>query len=241
MFADPKGERMGLADDIRLLRNRALADLHAAHDYYGDTKLAWQILRKAILSGKIVNPAKKNTVTGTVTNLGTLVVKSRNYVAVQLAESTFQQFISIFEAFFADFMRLWLQANPLSLGQKDIKFRDVLEAPDKDAITLSVVNKEINRVAYGSPKDWFEYLESRCQLGLPTEHDIQLFSEAKASRDILVHNQGVVNAIYKEKAGDVRHYAIGDRIEIPDVYHRRTLELIRKMVTDISDTAITKA
>ena len=36
---------MALADDIRVLRDRVLADLNAAHDYYADTKIAWQIVR----------------------------------------------------------------------------------------------------------------------------------------------------------------------------------------------------
>ena len=32
---------MALADDIRALRDRVLADLNAAQDYYTDTQIPW--------------------------------------------------------------------------------------------------------------------------------------------------------------------------------------------------------
>ena len=35
---------MALADDIRTLRDRVLAELNAAHDYYEETKTAWDIV-----------------------------------------------------------------------------------------------------------------------------------------------------------------------------------------------------
>ena len=54
----------------------------------------------------------------------------------QLAQATFQQFISIFENFFFDFLRLWLQAYPQNLFGKKLDFKAAWEAPDKDAITL---------------------------------------------------------------------------------------------------------
>jgi hypothetical protein len=34
---------MVLAGDIQMLRDRVLADLNKSHDYYTDTKLAWDI------------------------------------------------------------------------------------------------------------------------------------------------------------------------------------------------------
>ena len=39
---------MALPDDIQALRDRVLADLDAAHDYYADTKIGWDLVRQAI-------------------------------------------------------------------------------------------------------------------------------------------------------------------------------------------------
>ena len=89
---------MALVDDITALRDRVLADLNAAHDYYTDTTIAWEIVRRYIAAGQTVSI--RNMTTGTITTHADLSTKSRGYVAEQLAEATFHQFIAIFENYF---------------------------------------------------------------------------------------------------------------------------------------------
>jgi hypothetical protein len=229
---------MALADDIRVLRDRVLADLNGAHDYYTDTKIAWDIVRQGIAAGHTFSI--RNMTTGSVTTQADLASKARGYVAEQLAEATFQQFISIFENFFLDLLRLWLMAYPQSLSGRKVDFQAVLDAPDKHAITLLVVNKELNDVLYDRPTNWFRYLEDRANVGCPTPDEIDRIAEAKASRDVLAHNRGVANKTYESKAGRLARYKDGERIDLPEHYHRETWELIRKVITDTSNAAIAK-
>jgi hypothetical protein len=229
---------MALADDIRALRDRVLADLNGAHDYYTDAKIAWDTVRQVIAAGRTF--FIRNTATGTVTTHADLGGKARGYVAEQLAEATFQQFISIFENFFLDLLRLWLMAYPQSLSGKKVDFQAVLDAPDKHTITLLVVNKELNEILYDRPTGWFKYLEDKAHLGSPLPDEIDRIAEAKATRDVLVHNRGVANKTYESKAGRLARYKDGERIDIPEQYHRETWELIRKVVTDLSNAAIAK-
>lgn len=229
---------MALANDIRALRDRALADLHGAHDYYTDTKIAWDIVGNFIAAGRTFSI--RNMTTGTMTTQAELASKARGYVAEQLAEATFQQFISIFEYFFLDLLRFWLMAYPQSLSGKRLVFQAVLDAPDKDAITLEVVNKELNDVLRDRPTGWFKYLEDRVKLGCPTPDEIDRIAEAKASRDVLVHNRGVASKTYESKAGSLARYKNEQRIDIPEHYHRETWELLRKVITDTSSAAMAK-
>ena len=230
---------MALADEIRELRNHVLADLAVAYDYYTDTKIAWRIVQNVIAAGHTINI--RNMTTGTVTTQAELAAKARGYVAEQLAEATFQQFISIFENYFFDLLRLWLTAHPLGLGKKMVDLKTILEQPDKDAIIGLVVKKELNEVLYDRPTGWFAYLEDKVKLGCPKTSEIERFAEAKASRDVFVHNKGIATKIYESKAGDLARFRDGERIGVPDHYHRETWELICKIVTDISDSAIAKA
>jgi hypothetical protein len=229
---------MAVASDIQALRDRVLADLAAAHDYYADTKIGWDIVRRFIAADNTF--AIQNKTTGTVTTQADLAGKSRGYVAEQLTEATFQQFISIFENFFFDILRLWLVAYPQSLGGKKLDFQAVLDSPDKDAITLLVVTKEVNDILYDRPAGWFKYLDDKARLGCPTPDEIDKIAEAKASRDVLAHNRGVASKTYESKAGKFARYKDGQRIDIPEDYHRQTWELLRKVVTDISNAAIAK-
>jgi hypothetical protein len=184
---------MSLADDIRALRDRVLSDLNAAHDYYTDTTVAWDIVRGAIAAGHTFSI--RNLTTGTVTTQIDLAGRSRGYVAEQLAEATFQQFIAIFENYFFNLLRLWLTAFPQNLAGRKVDFRAVLDAPDKDSITAVVVGKELNELLYERPGEWFGYLNERAKLGCPTPDEIERLAEAKASRDILAHSRGVANKI----------------------------------------------
>jgi hypothetical protein len=230
---------MALSDDLQTLRDQALADLAAAHDYFTDTKIAWRLVHKVIAAGHTITI--RNTSTGTFTTQAELAAKSGGYVTVQLTEATFQQFISIFEQSYFDLLRLWLTAYPQSLGKKMVDFKTILEQPDKDAITGLVVRKELNEVLYERPTEWFTYLEDKAKLGCPTQDEIERIAEAKASRDVLVHNKGIANKIDESKAGKLARFHEGDRISIPEHYHRETWELIRKVVSDVSSAAIAKA
>ncbi len=230
---------MALSDDILTLRDQVPAELVAAHDYYTDTKIAWQMVHKMILAGHTVTI--RNMTTGTVTTQVELATKARRYVTEQLPEATFQQFISVFEDFYFNLLRLWLTAYPQSLGKKTVDFKTILELPDKDAITGLVVRKELNEILYDRPTEWFAYLEDKAKLGCPTANEIERISEAKASRDVLVHNGGIANKIYESKAGNLARFHEGDRISIPEHYHREIWELVRKVVSDVSNAAIAKA
>jgi hypothetical protein len=229
---------MALADDIRAIRDRALADLNAAHDYYADTKSAWRFVQRIVQAGEVFSI--RNTATGNLTTQADLAGKARGYVKTQLAEATFQQFISIFEGYFSDLLCLWLTAYPRSLIAKKVDFEAILDAPDKDAITLLVVNEEVNKILRDRPAGWFAYFEDKAKLGCPAPGDIESIAEAKASRDLLVHNRGVANRTYALKAGKLARYRDGQRIEIPEHYHRDAWELIRKVVTDMSSAAVAK-
>ena len=91
---------MPLAGDIQALRDRVISELNAAHDYFTDTKVAWDLVGDSIAAGNTFSI--ENKATGTVTNQTSLAGKARGYVAKQLTEATFQQFITIFENFFFD-------------------------------------------------------------------------------------------------------------------------------------------
>jgi len=229
---------MALADDLQALRDAALEDLNAAHDYYAETTYAWRVLHNSIAAGRKFTI--RSTITGTVSSQAQVAAKARRYIQGQLPEATFQQFLSIFESFFFDLLRLWLLAFPQNLFGKTVDFKAVHEAPNKETVTLLVIEEELNRVLYKPPRGWFAYLEERVKLGCPTADEIDRVVEAKASRDVLIHNRGIAGKIYESKAGQRARVKSGERIEISEQYHRENWELLRKVVTDIANAAVAK-
>lgn len=132
-------------------------------------------------------------------------------------------------------------AYPASLSKKQVDFSEILAAPDMAAVTELVVNKEVSERSYERPERWFEYLQSKVKLRAPTLDEIERIAEAKATRDVLVHNRGLINKNYLSKAATRARRQPGDKIDVPEQYHQDTFQLIRKLVVDISEGAIGKA
>ena len=103
------------------------------------------------------------------------------------------------------------------------------------------MDKELNELKYERVEDWFAYFEKLAKLGYPTADEVQRLAEIKAARDILVHNKGIVNAIYLSKAGNHARFKDGERLEVPEQYHRASWETIKQVVRELSNAAVKKA
>ncbi len=185
---------MSLGVEIQDLSNRIQADLMAAHDDYHHTRLSWRLLRAQARRG--IRFTVRNLITGTTVNEKLLMDLSGHYESILLAESVFQHFIALFEDFVFEFLRLWLAAHPAGIPNKERKPVDlatVIDAPDREAILRAVIDRELNALKYERPTAWFRYINDRVKLGVPTDEQLERFAEAKATRDILAHNRGVVN------------------------------------------------
>lgn len=230
---------MPLADDLRALRDRTLADLAAAHDYFFFTEAAWNVVRQAVTA--LPPFSVQNLLTGTALSGAELAARGSGYVSGSLTEATFQQFLATFEAFVGDLLRLWLTAFPRGIGGKSVKLEDALDAGDLHTLIAHLVEHEIAEVTYKSTRSVFQYLDRRLGLTLPAAADIDRLAEAKATRDVLVHNRGVADAEYLVKAGALARHPAGERVEVPKPYHRATWELTLKLVAEVADAAAAKA
>lgn len=229
---------MGLAETISQLRADAIAALDRSHDYYVHTKIAWRLVQRMVRQGHRVTI--RNRTTGTTTTETQLASQAQEYVTGYLASATLQDFVAVFERFVLDFISAWLTAHPKSLAGKQLKFRTVLDSQDKDEVVAAVVQDEVVGIAYGPVGEWFRYIEKIAQLGCPSKGEIERIAEIKATRDLLVHNNGVVNAIYVAKSGVRARSSAGERIDVPEWYHRESWELMRQVISDVAGAAIAK-
>ena len=230
---------MALADDIRRIRDRVTTALVATHDHYTDTRWVWQRLSDDIAKGQIFSYI--NPVTNTATTQTELLARISNYSTERIAEVTLLSFVTIFEAFFTDFLRAWLRAYPRNLlSSEPVPVNVILESSDKAAMTDFLIDRAVVGVLYRKPADWFAYIEQRLKLGCPTADEIARLAEAKATRDVVMHNQGVVNEVYIAKSGAHARHPLGEFIDVPDPYLNDVWELLLKIVADLADAVVAK-
>lgn len=230
---------MGMADDITGLSKSTSAALIESHDYYTHTKRVWRLVQQTAKEGRRFTI--RNLITGTAVNERSLAKLAHRYVTDYLAAATFQHFVALFEDFFFDLLRLWLSSYPGSLSNRQVPFDSVLKAADKAAIVQEVVEKELNELRYKRLTDWFAYLEKVVKLGCPTSDEIERLAEFKATRGILAHNRGIANATYVSKSGRLARSKAGEKLEIPEPYHRESWELVSKVVKDLAVAAAKKS
>jgi hypothetical protein len=231
---------MPLSEDIRRLGANGVASLDAAFDYYGHDRGLWRLLRAAVLrEGRTFTIRNRDT--GTSVSELDLLRLTQGYVTDYLASATLQQFVSAFEAFVFDLLRLWLEAHPQSMGKKQVAVEDILGLPDKVAVIGFIAEREVDAVKYKRLSEWFKELDTLVKLGCPSPDDVEQLAEIKASRDVLVHNRGVVNATYLNKAQGRARFALGEKIDVPQAYLRHSWTLIRKVIGDVATAAAQKA
>lgn len=233
---------MTLAEQILELSDRIQSELTAARDYLEHTKAVWRLVEELAAQGQAVEFPLP--LTGTVMTAVDMASHAEVYVGRYLNESLLQHLIALFEDFLFELLRLWLTTYPAGIPNKDRKPVDlatVIEAPDRASILQTVIDRELNALKYERPSAWFRYLNERVKLGVPTDEQVERFTEAKASRDILAHNRGVVNATYLEKSGPLARYAIGQRLEIPEPYLHDAWDGIRSMAGDLVASAVARA
>jgi hypothetical protein len=229
---------VAIADDIRVITDDALRNLDALHDYFEHSKLVWDSFRTGVSAGLVLTHT--NAVTGTTLDHTGLVAVSPRYQRDYLIPFTFRQFVSEFESFFFAFLARLMRHNPWPFKNSQVPFETVLRAKDRDEVIDGVIAKQLNDVKYENVREWFKFLEGTMALGCPTADEIDAVAELKATRDILEHNDGVVNETYARKTGKLARYPVGEVVELDDDYHLAGWRLVRKIAVEMGAAALVR-
>jgi hypothetical protein len=227
---------VAIAGEIDELARRTKHDLDDLHNFGVHNDLIWTQFKHWVDAGNALT--SENVRTGTKVTERVLIRRYARYRRIYLQGLGFVQITTVLEAFVFDFLRLLLTNDTRHLAQrKQIEVGVVLAAVDKDAIVWLIVERELNELKYDRPKAWFDYMNKIVNLGCPTEDQIERVAEMKAARDLIIHNSGIVNAIYLDKAGSKARYALGETVVIDRAYFDDGWALAQRLVDDIAVAA----
>lgn len=147
-----------------------------------------------------------------------------------------QHQVAVFESMFFDTLRTVLIAQPIRLPSKrQVEYGVIVSAADKDQIISMLVDRELNELKYKPVADWFAYVTKLVSDICISDQDLGQIAEAKATRDFLVHNAGVVNETYRQKAGAFSRGNLGERISVAGNYTRDTWQLLARVLVTVID------
>ncbi|TEU19594.1 MAG: hypothetical protein E3J21_03310 [Anaerolineales bacterium] len=156
--------------------------------------------------------------------------------AVATTEDYLTQILTIILRWFPHKLKLAVTG---SQTERKIDLDLVLEAQKMDDLFARIIERRLISVFYGSPQRYFDYIQSVLAFELSDEVKIS-YAEVKATRDLLVHNSGIVNQVYLKKAGSRARVPEGETIPLDDQYFSESIRCMKRVVTKVYSGCLDK-
>jgi len=156
--------------------------------------------------------------------------------------SVFTFVVAQFEGFLSDVIKSFLKYDTRRIKtniqginhNRKIDISEIIDSENKDCIIDLIIEKELIAIFYASPQKLKEYLEKA--LGVEVEEPFWTnWIEFKATRDLIVHNHGLINEVYLQKVGDNARGASGEKIKVDINYFNGALADIKSLIGRISN------
>ncbi|MCK4798540.1 MAG: hypothetical protein KAT05_14255 [Spirochaetes bacterium] len=152
-----------------------------------------------------------------------------------LIKLCFQHMVGIFEFWFFETISILLQ-NPKRINKKkQIDVEMIYKSINLEELKKQIIDNEINELKYKKVADWFKTLNNYINIKSMNNDDIKNISEIKATRDVLVHNNGIVNEIYITKSGSKARNKVGHKIDLTCDYFNNIWSYLKSFIIKCSD------
>lgn len=218
-----------------------------------NTYISIQVILPSLLKGKIeIEKLDTNQYTFSVPStkkdkIRELPRTKEKYIEIiqnALEFDLFKYFIittnSITEDFIISVLRVIFRSDPRKLLlnlqgieiERNIPLKEIILATDKAELISNKIEQHMTKLLYQEPKKLFDYLEL-LNIKIDSE-EIGQFCEIKATRDLLVHNSGIINKTYLKKAGEKSRGEINSKIMLNKEYIENCLRYCKKVVGRIT-------
>lgn len=158
------------------------------------------------------------------------------FITGEFYESFIVTAISQFESMLFEVLRLVIYAYPQKLtiniqgiqAERNVPIEVLLQSDTLENALAEVIRRRINAVSYAAPKAYLEYLNSVAGITISDPAFLD-YIEIKAARDVIIHNAGVVNDVYLQKAGNNSRGLINDKLEIDFDYFNHCIATLKRV------------
>lgn len=162
----------------------------------------------------------------------------KNACNKDLYYSTFTYLVAGMEDFFTQLIKLILQKDNrrLLVTIKDINFKskydleNIVLANNKEDIIDFIIEDRIISIMYANPRCQSEYFRKALSINI-SDDEWNKWYEIKATRDIIVHNLGIINETYIEKTGVSSRGNLGDAIRVDTSYFLSSIKFMKKIIS----------
>jgi hypothetical protein len=164
------------------------------------------------------------------------------FIHRSLYENFIVMSVSIFEVFLFDVLKFILIRYPLKLGitikgtesNKKVDLDIILKSKNQDDIISKIIVQRLNQVSYLAPLDYLQYFKIVTGIVIPKDV-FNDYTEIKATRDLLIHNSGIVNKIYLQKVGKQKRGKESESIPIDSEYYDHCVATLKELAIYIDN------
>jgi hypothetical protein len=169
-----------------------------------------------------------------------------NAKKTDIYQSVFVFIVAKVEDFFSSIIYLILSTDNRRIkgsvpGVDSIKkfdVEDILDSASKEEIIDKIIRKNLVNLFYAGPAKQRDYFER--VLGVKLDDILwDDWFEFKATRDIIVHNSGIINELYIEKSGANARGKLGDKIIVDSKYFGDSIAVMKRIIGKCEVTART--
>jgi hypothetical protein len=139
--------------------------------------------------------------------------------------------VSRMEAFLQECLTAAIIVHPAKLAILDktgVPLDLFLEIGDREALLERLIEARCQELMFAKPAEYIAKFEKVIAIELPAEL-VAEYLEVKATRDLLVHNQGRINDIYVAKSGANARGVSGDVLEIDSDYFEQVVTTAKSL------------
>jgi len=160
-----------------------------------------------------------------------------NAVANEIYYSVFVYVVAQVEVFFGDVLFEILSFDNRRLKTRvkginhisNIEVSEVIDAPSREDLVAGIIQKELTSLFYASPALQMEYFQSVAGVSVPKDLTNE-WLEIKATRDIIVHNSGVANAVYLKKSDPIARAKDGELLPMDEKYFGKAIASMKSLI-----------
>ncbi len=205
-----------MSDDIRKLLDRTLAEVGELYEFYVHAMWAFHVADQDQVNSPssilvfLSDFGLEDSAMGGE-KLRKRILKYEDDLRVLV----FVQLVTRFEEFFFRLMEILLAERPERLPKdKKIKYGEIVGCTDFRELLERLIARELNDLKYMSVADWIERLKDMVNIDCPSLEETETVAEIKASRDLIIHNSGIINETYIRKAGSRARGKIGGSVRL---------------------------
>ena len=157
------------------------------------------------------------------------------YLKTGLYEAFLVSTLSRFESFLADVLTAFFLAYPMRITQRvqgipacpEMSATDIINADNKDELMRVMIQEHMEQVFRQRPSDYMRYLVET--IGVQADKSFADYYEVAATRDLVVHNSGMINGLYMQKVGKKARGELGERLTVDKDYFYGALAKMKKV------------